>query len=615
MRNLYLLEIVTAVSILAILLIVSQPIVSNDFWWHLKLGQLMLDSGSLIKEEPFLFEYAAVPPVMHEWLFQVFIASVDQNFGLPGLRVFNGVMAGMLCLLVYVAIRAMGCSREVACIAVLLLVSFGFFRLIQLRPQLFSMVIFYCLLYLIYQYRFHLPKKALAIFAVLGALWANLHSVFVVIIPFWLWLICLHFFASARGGQSLDGNVARHLIALILFAGSALANPYGLGSYTYYFDHNKVNPASNIVDDFAVFNPFLEAAYLPSSSIVLRGVFALLIFATFLGVCNRLASSWSWKSVGRDQLKQMTLAGWAAGSICAAVLAVRFVWMLPLVVPFLACVAKDLPIQYRKKAFAVAPFAILMAVLFVYEAKMTSYITRFKNNNFFDTYVSGDHYDTRKFHHHAVNFLQHLSLKGNLYNPYDLGGYLAWRLNPQVKTFLDGRHDRHTKQAFSDYRVMATGQGDLGSAIEGHAFDMFFVPITHHSTNLRFSLELRGWKKIYHSRTSALYVPAGLVFSQEQQNRLSLEYPGLQNDDIAPSDVHRYLDQFVLTHGVNTGDPSQWSEETWRKELALAIEHLLLQRAHHLLTLNLGFAVPAELWSRYQQLESLAKDWQKVSNE
>jgi len=39
----------------------------------------------------------------------------------------------------------------------------------------------------------------------------------------------------------------------------------------------------------------------------------------------------------------------------------------------------------------------------------------------------------------AVHFLKQNRLSGNMFNPYDWGGYLIWQLYPDYKVFTDGR--------------------------------------------------------------------------------------------------------------------------------------------------------------------------------
>ena len=39
----------------------------------------------------------------------------------------------------------------------------------------------------------------------------------------------------------------------------------------------------------------------------------------------------------------------------------------------------------------------------------------------------------------AADYLKRSGIRGNIFNEYSLGGYLAWRLHPELKVFIYGR--------------------------------------------------------------------------------------------------------------------------------------------------------------------------------
>src|SRR3982074_2351537 len=47
-----------------------------DFWWHLRTGQLILDSHALIGADPFTYTAGGHQWVMHEWLTEVMFAGL-----------------------------------------------------------------------------------------------------------------------------------------------------------------------------------------------------------------------------------------------------------------------------------------------------------------------------------------------------------------------------------------------------------------------------------------------------------------------------------------------------------------------------------------------------------
>ncbi|MCX7011252.1 MAG: tetratricopeptide repeat protein, partial [Candidatus Sumerlaeota bacterium] len=66
----------------------------------------------------------------------------------------------------------------------------------------------------------------------------------------------------------------------------------------------------------------------------------------------------------------------------------------------------------------------------------------------------------------AVDFIERAGLKPNLFNGYNWGGYVAWRLFPAWKTFIDGRVDLYGPERVKEYYSWITGTGDWRGAFE-----------------------------------------------------------------------------------------------------------------------------------------------------
>ncbi len=49
-----------------------RPIADPDFWWHLRTGQLISQTGSIPHSDPFSFTNNGKPWIAHEWLSELF---------------------------------------------------------------------------------------------------------------------------------------------------------------------------------------------------------------------------------------------------------------------------------------------------------------------------------------------------------------------------------------------------------------------------------------------------------------------------------------------------------------------------------------------------------------
>lgn len=111
--------------------------VDTDFWWHLKMGQVMLETRSIPRSDLFSFLSFGKPMIAHEWLSEVVFASIYAVSGYVGLSVFFGGVAGFILYVVYRICRIRGidvlAAAMVAAFAIrLTLLGAG------VRPQIFT---------------------------------------------------------------------------------------------------------------------------------------------------------------------------------------------------------------------------------------------------------------------------------------------------------------------------------------------------------------------------------------------------------------------------------------------------------------------------------------------
>ena len=75
---------------------------NEDFWWYLTSGQYLLKNLHFPSADPFLYTAGkGLAWVYHSWLWTVLIAIVHRVAGLGGVVVFHGLVALALCVLIY----------------------------------------------------------------------------------------------------------------------------------------------------------------------------------------------------------------------------------------------------------------------------------------------------------------------------------------------------------------------------------------------------------------------------------------------------------------------------------------------------------------------------------
>jgi hypothetical protein len=88
--------------LVAIAFPVTNAIRDPDFWWHLRSGQLILQTGGLLRTDPFTYTVSNHAWTMHEWLTEVLFAGLYRWAGLAAIVALLSVVTwlGVLCIFV-----------------------------------------------------------------------------------------------------------------------------------------------------------------------------------------------------------------------------------------------------------------------------------------------------------------------------------------------------------------------------------------------------------------------------------------------------------------------------------------------------------------------------------
>lgn len=204
----------------------AAPLSSVDLTYHLRIGQLILRQGAIPRTDPLTFTAAGMPWVDQQWGAQLVLWGAWRGGGWLGLATLRAVLVGTTLALVLAACRAAGARVRTAA---LLTLGAGVATLggLQLRPQLFGLVLFAAILALVEGRR---DRRRRLWWAVpIAAAWANLHGSF-VLAPVVVGLAWLEDAAARRPGH-------RRTLAVAAAVGLAtLVNPFGIGVWAYALD-------------------------------------------------------------------------------------------------------------------------------------------------------------------------------------------------------------------------------------------------------------------------------------------------------------------------------------------------------------------------------------------
>jgi hypothetical protein len=216
---------------------------NNDLFWQLRTGHDILATHTLPHANTYSYVRAGSPWVVHEWLTFVLFALAYAQAGFAGVFLFQAVLVGIYGALLYaIALREMRAALPALGLTVVAELTSA--SLLEPRPQLFTYIGFAGLCWLIRSAQSQ-PRRIYAAVPFF-VLWANLHAGVVVgVALLGVSAVCAGVQASLYRGRAAspekhqpdeaasDASTAgRHLgLATLLCAAATLINPYAWHIY------------------------------------------------------------------------------------------------------------------------------------------------------------------------------------------------------------------------------------------------------------------------------------------------------------------------------------------------------------------------------------------------
>jgi len=385
-----------------------------DIWARLAAGKLILETGQVVRPDPFSYTPTTPEWIDHEWGAGVVFYIVAAMAGQRGLLLLKAsLMFGTLTFMYLRARRATG--RPPSLIFHVLLVgamTLGFVA--SIRAQAFTFFLFSAWLYVLERAREGRWGFAWLI-PLSGVLWANLHGGFLAGVG----LIVLF-----AGGEFIRrGPAARFGALAAITAAASLINPYGFRYWSYLLDATTMDRST--IAEWRPMNLF-------GSESVFLG-FKILLALTAVALIR--------KAFDRDLPDPGTLATLLVTAAIGLRVARHSTFFIIASAPF---VWSWLTSMWRRFAPAnSAAHGIPLAIAPVLEA---SYYGISRGLLLLWTILTLTTTPMRivlfdEFPVRAVDFIAQNRLHGNLLVPFNFGSYAIWRLYPSCRVSMDGRYE------------------------------------------------------------------------------------------------------------------------------------------------------------------------------
>ncbi len=416
--------------LLALTALVSlQQIRTFDYWWHLRTGQLIVETGSVPKVDPYTYTVPGARWVDVHWLHQL---------GLHGLHALGGhaavVVAKLALVLALLGIVArIGYRRErplVSAVALGLMLLVACDRFMP-RPELSSFLLLAAQLALLDRFTRRGDAWVYAAVAV-QVVWVNVHGLFAL----GLAVCAVYLFAEVvrpllDPDQRFSARRVRRLAVLTALASLAsLANPNGLDGALYPIQQlQMIGP----VEERGVFGSLISELLPPfgerrSLTPLALGLFAALAASSFV------AMALNWRRLhGADPLLWVAFLYLGLGA--QRNLALFAIVAAPIGVRNLnaALDARTVPLAPRARLVATAAVSLALCAAAVDVARGTFW-PRVNSMREVGLDVLDVFYPTQ-----AAEWIARERPPGPIFHHMADGGYLIWRLYPDYRVMVDGR--------------------------------------------------------------------------------------------------------------------------------------------------------------------------------
>jgi len=393
---------------------------NQDLGRHLITGKIILQTLHVPSINLFSYTFPTFPFINHHWGSEIIFYLTKTFSGDIGLFILSLILIGLAWLTIFQFVAKRAHPLPLTLLAIIYL------RVLlertDLRPELFSFLILSIMVTILYQYREHFTKLIFLLIP-LEVLWANLHIYFpigvLVILLFVVDDLIIH-------RRNLWTKYTKTLLLVFILTGVAtLFNPHFISGATYPLRVFQ-NYGYTIEENQTPF--FLQSLGFHKPSFLYLGLALSILFSS-------LAISWK-KTRIVDWLLSIALTLIALSAVRNFPLFV-FVTFIPASLAFNNTLSTSIKWLKNKPPIFLITACLILISFFGWQIRT---ILGF----------NGFGYGIREDGKKALNFFKENNISGPIFNNFDIGSYIEYRLYPSEKIFIDGRPEAYPSQFIQD---------------------------------------------------------------------------------------------------------------------------------------------------------------------
>jgi len=457
-----------------------------DFWWHLRTGQIIVQTGHIPTTDLFTFTRAGMPWTNQAWLMQVLLYLVYRLGDLRLIVFLHALSVALGYLLVELGcLHAPGTRSRDAALATLFAMGLGSLNW-GVRPQSMSFLFFGLLVYLVERHRSGRLWTAW-LWPPVMALWANLHGAFIFGLLFLLIYAGACTISDLRGSRRLRQPTVWLLAAVFLSVLALSLNPQGpvgIARYIVGFGQSKSTLALN--QEFAAL------------SIRERdGAVFFLVTLLFVLVV-------SWRKV---RLPGYLIAAMLVFGVVSLYARRVLPWFGMAFAPAWAIVfssflaATRVPAKERRRR----PLNYLLAGLLLAAAVGSVPWIRDVLPFFGGTH---SYVNARRTPVAAVRTLCYDDERPRVFSGIAYGSYLTWAC-PAAPIFMDTRFELYPSELWADYLLVVRAQFGWEDVLDRHAVDALLLDKEQQAPLVAAARASPTWTPVYEDAVAIIFQRQG----------------------------------------------------------------------------------------------------------
>lgn len=479
-------KLLVALVFIAIFTMAVRVPADTDTWWHLRSGQYILENRTVPTVDPFSHTRAGHFWIDHGWLAQIFWYGVyaTGDWALVALA-----LAGLVTVAFWLMWRQIEGNLFVGALSMILgaIVSSVVWAA---RPQMITFVFTALIAY--WLDRFKRRQGHLWWVPLLMVVWVNVHGGFAI--GFMLMLAYLigeavNNLTRHEADPVADWSRLRHLgLIFVISLAVIVVNPYTWRMWLYPFQTVGIGALRDFIQEWQSPN-----FHLPHTQPFI--IMLLLV----LGAMGRAARRTDWTDLALIAL----WSGW--GLYAARNIAIFGLIATPILARYANLVWAD---QWQRWGYSRPPFAavsprrprtrlnLLLLTLVLIAAIIKISVPVGDRANLVA--------ERANLPYEAVQFVRQAQPPGPIFNSYNWGGYLIFKLWPDYPVYIDGRTDLYDDAFIRRYLKATLAREGWQQILDEDGINLVFIE--SNGILARFLRQEPGWREIHRDKQAAVFV-------------------------------------------------------------------------------------------------------------